>query len=158
MGIETAGTRGVAVHYGPRSTVGKYGRVGVESGVVKTAEWVYDYDDLPTTAVYNLEKTLPAYAKVRRIYTEILTTVTLGGDRTGITVQCVIGDVDSSADAAPALVRGATIDQQVISAADVGSAAAELVVTTAATGGSTGDLTAGKFRTIVEYVIEKSGN
>ena len=158
MSIETAAVRGVAVHYGARTTSGKYGRDGVDNGLVKTAEWTYSYDDLPAAAAYELEKKLPAYAKVRRVYTEILTTVTLGGDRTGITVQGVVGDVDTGADAAAALVRGALIDHQALSTADVGSAAAELVVTTAATGGTTGTLTAGKFRTVVEYVVEKVGN
>jgi len=158
MGIETAAVRGVAVHYGARTTSGKYGRTGVEEGLVKTAEWTYDYNDLPTTAVYELEKKLPALATVRRVYTEILETVTLSGDRTGITVQGVIGDVNTGADAAAALTAGTVIDHQALSTADVGAAASELVITTAGTGGTTGTLSAGKFRTIVEFVYQKVGN
>lgn len=146
--------RNVMVHYGPRKIADK--KFGGEYGskdLVKTASWVFSYDDLPAAAVSELEMKLPAYAKVTRCYTEILETVTLGGDRTGITVQNVIGDYDSSADAPAALTRGTLIEHDG-SLADVGSSAAALVVTTAATGGASGDLTAGMFKVSVEYILE----
>lgn len=146
--------RNVMVHYGPRKIADK--KFGGEYGskdLVKTASWVFNYDDAPAAAVSELEMKLPAYAKVTRCYTEILEDVTLGGDRTGITVQNVLGDYDSSADAAPALVRGALIEHDG-ALADVGSSAAELVSTLAATGGTTGSLTAGVFKVSVEYILE----
>lgn len=153
MAYEVAPKRGVVASYGPRKIDMKRGGELGSKGHIKMASWTFDYDDLPAAAVSDLEIKLPAYAKVINCYTEILETVTLGGDRTGITVQNVVGDYDSSADAAAALTRGTVIVHDG-AVADVGTAAAELVVTTAATGGTTGDLTAGKFRVVVEYIIE----
>lgn len=153
MALETAAKRGVAVHYGPRSINNKFGGEMGSRDHVKVASWTYDHDDAPAAAVYELETKLPAYAKITRMYTEILEDVTLGGDRTGFTVQNVVGDVDSGADAAGALVRGTVVDHG-ITATDIGATAAELVTTLTATGGASGDLTAGRLRTVVEYIVE----
>ena len=154
MAFETSAGRGaVQTHYGPRSINQKFGGELGSRDHIKIASWTYDYNDAPAAATSELEAKLPAYAKVTRMYTEIVVDVTLGGDRTGFTVQNVVGDVDSGADAAGALVRGTVIDHG-ITATDVGSAAAELVTTLTATGGASGDLTAGRLRTVVEYIVE----
>lgn len=48
MTIAYDSTRGVAVHYGTRTTNGKYGAADAsEKGIVKSAVWDFVYSDLP---------------------------------------------------------------------------------------------------------------
>jgi len=154
MAYETAPTRGVEVHYGARETNGKFGgKYGTKDGVQQIV-YTYDYDDIPAADSNELVLDVPAYAKVVSAYTEVLEDVTLGGDRTGVDVKVVAGDYDSGDESLAALTRGNTVKDEPNTPTSVGASSAEAVVTLTATGGASGDLTAGKFRTIVEYIPE----
>lgn len=154
MAYETAPVRGVEEHYGVRVTQSRFGGdYGTKDGTTQKI-YTYDYDDLPAADGNNLVLNVPAYAKVLNVYTEVLEEVTLGGDRTGATVQAVIGDYDSGADALSAVTRGGAAKDEPSTPTSVGSSSAELVVTLAATGGSSGSITGGKLRTVVEYMPE----
>lgn len=152
MAFETAPVRGVEVHYGTRTTDNKFGGdLGTKNGIKQMA-YTYDALDTPAAGADNLVRDLPAYAKVLRVYTEVVEEVTLDGDRTGATVQVVAGSYDSSADALSAVTRGGFVIDETPTM--VGTSAAEVVVTLAATGGASGNITGGKLRTIVEYIDE----
>jgi hypothetical protein len=160
MGIEVAGVRGVAVQYGPRNTLGKYGRKGVEDGVVKSAEWVFDYNDLPEPSEGGLEFVLPAYAKIVSAKFETLVAFA-GGTSLNAGLQKSDGtEIDddglfTTTNLAVANVnaRGKTVaGSGALVGGSVGADAGELVVE------ATGTFTAGKGRIIVQYVVEKFGN
>jgi len=160
MGIETSAVRGVTVHYGPRVTTGKYGRYGNDTGLTKTAEWTFDYDDLPVAGEDTMGVSIPAYAKITSARLEVLTAFA-GGTTYNIGLYTAAGvaiDADGI-DAAVALaVMDARGDVVVCDGALVGG-----VLSVGATAGkltvaATGTYTAGKARLVVEYVVEKVGN
>lgn len=158
MSKELDATRGVLVHYGPRVTEGKYGSVHSMPGAVKQAEYVFDFDDLPADQTSNIAVQFPAYSKILNGYVEVLEAATTGGDRTSITVGTTIGDA-TGLDFSLALTtltaaRGVSDAVVIDPPLDVGTSAAEMVVTLAGAGGTTGDVTAGKFRIVVEYLPE----
>jgi hypothetical protein len=65
MTIELAPIRGVANHYGVRTTDNKYGgQESTKEGIVKSAEWSFSYDNLSTTLNSNLAQTIPANASI----------------------------------------------------------------------------------------------
>lgn len=145
MPFETAPVRGVEVHYGVRKVTGQYGGdYGTKDGVAKKV-YTYDYDELPAADDNNLVVDFPAYAKVLRVYTEVLEDIT---GLTSPTVQAEIGDYDSGADALSAATRGGFVIDETV--ASVGTDSAELVISL----DGTGTATAGKLRTIVEYIPE----
>lgn len=163
MTIETAGVRNVAVHYGPRSTEGKYGRAGVGNELVKTAQWTFDYDDLPDAGATNLELSLPANASIVSAKLEILTGFTSTSTTTDLTIGLQQSDgteIDNDG-----LVAAAEATQTAIATAGniitgagalvgatIGSAAGELTVAP-----TVDDLLTGKGRVIVEYILQKEG-
>lgn len=152
MSFETAPVRGVQVHYGARTADSKFGGIyGTKDGITQK---VYTYSALDTPAAddNHLIVDVPAYSTILRVFTEVVEEVTLGGDRTGATVKAVVGDYDSGAEALSAVTRGGFVVES--TATNSGSDDAELVITLAATGGSSGDITGGKLRTIVEYIPE----
>lgn len=152
MSFETAPVRGVQVHYGARTTDGKFGgSYGTKDGVTQKV-YTYDATDVPAADSNHLVVDIPAYSTVTRVYTEVVEAVTNGGDRTGATVQAVVGDYDSGADALSAVSRGGFVIDE--TPTNIGSSDAELAITLAATGGTNGSITGGKLRTIVEYVPE----
>lgn len=157
MGYEDTSGLGAVQHYGPRTLHGELGGFKKTEGVSNEVEYIFDYSDLPATADV-LAHSYPAYAKITNVITEILSDVTLGGDRTGITVQHVIGDADTGADAAGALTRGTTVVDATVAYTSVGNAAAKLATALVATGGTNGAITGGKFRVIVKYVTESVDN
>lgn len=158
MSFESSAGLGVNNQYGPRELVGKFGSAIMTRGNVKELTYTYSYDDVPSSS-NSMAVEVPAYAKVIKVYTEVITAVTLGGDRTGASVQAVIGDYDSGADALGAIARGTVIAHSPSTdPVDVGSSAAKLAVTLTATGGASGDLTGGVFRTIVQYIDEGVNN
>jgi hypothetical protein len=160
MSIETAAVRGVAVHYGPRSTTGKYGRAGNDTGLVKTAEWTFNYNDLPVASDDTLGVSLPAYAKIVAARLEVLTPFA-GGTSYNIGLYTSAG-VAIDADGIDAAVATAAIDARgdvvvcdgalVNGVLSIGDTAGKLTVA------ATGTYTAGKARLVVEYVVEKAGN
>jgi hypothetical protein len=157
MGYEDTSGMGAVMHYGPRTLHGDFGGIKKTEGTLNEVEYIFDYSKVPATADV-LAHSYPAYAKIVSVVTEIIGTVTLGGDRTGITVQHVVGSADTGADAAGALTRGTTVVDATLSYTSVGASAAKLATTLAATGGTTGAITAGKFRVIVKYVTESVDN
>lgn len=160
MGIEVAAVRGVAVHYGARSTDGKYGRYGGESGVTKSAEWTFSYDDLPVAGTDILGVSLPAYSQISSARLEILTAFA-GGTSYNLGLEQSDGtDIDvDGIDAAVALTAmdgvgdAVQCDGALVGGIlSTGAAAAYLTVV------ATGTYTAGKARLVVEYTVAKSGN
>lgn len=164
MSFETAPTRGVVVNYGTRETNGKYGGKTGNRGLVKEASWTFDYDDLPDAAANSLGVSLPAYAKVLSARLEILTGFTSTSATTDLTVGLQQSDGteidnDGLITAAQAtqttiatrgnVINGASGTPGALVGTSIGAAAGELVVTP-----SVDDLTAGKARVIVEYVLE----
>lgn len=163
MGIETAAVRGVTVHYGARSTEGKYGRTGVDNGVVKTAEWVFDYDELPDGEAHNLNVSIPANARIVSAKFEVLTAFT----STSTTSDLTVGLANSAGTAidADGLLDATDLTQTVIAnlgslttgtgalvGDTIGAVAGELVVAP-----SVDDLLTGKARVLVEYIVAKTG-
>lgn len=154
MAYETAPIRGVQVHYGTRETNQKFGAdFGTKDGV-KQRSYTYDVLDLPAADGNNLVLDFPAYSKVVKVYTEVIDPVTLGGDRTGATVQAVVGSYDSGADALSAVTRGGVAYDVPAAPTLIGTESAELVISLAGTGGATGTVTGGRLRTIVEFIDE----
>lgn len=159
MAIESAPKRGVAVHYGPRKIVDKkYGGLYGHDGPVKTAEWVFTYDDLPAANTFDLTHAVPANAMIVSAKFEVITAFTSTSTTTDLTVGLI--EADGTAIDADGLLTAANLDQTVI--ADVGSltdgsgalvgdtigaASGVLVVTP-----SVADLLTGKARVLVEYV------
>jgi len=154
MSFQTAPVRGVEVHYGTRTTNGRFGGAYGYKGGVATVAYSYDVTDLPTAGADNLVLDIPAYAKIQKVTTEILEEVTQDDDRTGFDISTVIGDFTGTDVSMGGLVRGTAGVDAVTTPTSVGSAGAELALTLAATGGSGGSLTGGKLRTIVEYMPE----
>ena len=154
MSFQTAPVRGVEVHYGTRTTNGRFGGAYGYKGGVATAVYSYDVTDLPTAGANNLAWYIPAYAKIQKVTIEILETVTQDDDRTGFDISTVIGDFTGTDVSMGGFARGTAGVDAVTTPTSVGSAGAELALTLTATGGSSGSLTGGKLRTIVEYMPE----
>ena len=65
MTIELAPIRGVASHYGVRTSNNSLGgQESTKEGIVKSAEWSFSYDNLSATLNSNLAQTIPANASV----------------------------------------------------------------------------------------------
>ena len=162
MGFELDGKRSVFNYYGVRTTNGKFGgQQSTKNGIIKSAVWDFDYNDLPSQGSTGLQLSIPANATIvsAKLYVDVAFTSTstttdldvglyqAGGtviDADGlITVseatQTAIGTAGNVVTGAGALV-GKTI----------GAAAGELKVTP-----SVDDLTAGAGRIVVEYVYNK---
>ena len=161
MGYEVDAKRGVANHYGPRTTNGKFGGQENSDGVVKSALWDFDYNDLPTYGSNNLQFQIPANATVvsAKLYVDVAFTSTSG------TTDLVVGLYTGAGVAidADGLISAAEATQTAIGTAgnlvtgagalvgkSIGAAAGELVVAP-----TVADLTAGKGRVVVEYVYNK---
>jgi hypothetical protein len=160
MTIETAAVRGVTVHYGPRTTEGKYGREGASNGVTKSAEWTFTYDALPVAGTDIMGVSIPAYSKITSATLEILTAFA-GGTSYDIGLEEEDGtaiDVDGI-DAAVALAAiDARGDVVVCNGALVGGVLSTGAAAGKLTVAATGTFTAGKARLVVNYIVEKSGN
>lgn len=162
MGFEIDAKRGVANHYGARKTNGKFG--GQEStcnGIVKSAIWDFDYNDLPSYGSNGLQFSIPANATIvsAKLYVDVAFT------STSTTTDLVVGLYTSGGVAidADGLIAATDATQTAIGTAgnvvtgagalvgkSIGAAAGELVVA-----GTDTDLTAGSGRIVVEYVYNK---
>lgn len=163
MAIETAAKRGVAVHYGPRKIVDKkYGGVFGTDNHIKSAEWVFTYDDLPAGATHNLGVSIPANAMIVSARFEVITAFTSTSTTTDLTVG--LEQADGTAIDADGLLTAVNLDQTVIANVGsltvgsgalvgdtIGAAAGELVVAP-----TVADLLTGKARVIVEYVEQSA--
>lgn len=162
MGFEIDGKRGVANYYGVRTTNGKFGgQQSTKNGVVKSAVWDFDYNDLPNYGSNGLQFSLPANATIvsAKLYVDVAFTSTstttdldVGLYQAGGTVI----DADGLITVAEATQTAIGTAGNVITGAGaligktIGAAAGELVVTP-----STADLLTGAGRIVVEYVYNK---
>lgn len=159
MGFESNTGLGVLNHYGPRDVNQKFGGETPDD-VIKTAVWTFDYDQLPAGGTNKLGMSIPAYAKILSARFEVLTGFTSSSTTTDLDVGLEQADgTDIDLDG---LLTAAQLTQTVIATrgnfvtgtgalvgASIGAAAGELVVTP-----TVADLTAGKARVIVQYIVE----
>lgn len=159
MAFESTSGLGVLNHYGPRDTNQKYGGKTPDD-LIKTAVWTFDYDQLPAGGTNKLGMSIPAYAKILSARFEVLTGFTSTSTTTDLDVGLEQADgTDIDLDG---FLTAAQLTQTVIATrgnfvtgtgalvgASIGAAAGELVVTP-----TVADLTAGKARVIVQYVVE----
>ena len=60
MTLEITPVRGVAAHYGPREIDNSHGgQESTKMGVTKTAEWDFNFDNLPEVLDSNLPQVIP---------------------------------------------------------------------------------------------------
>ena len=158
MGYETAATRGVLVHYGPRATDMKFGGEVQGDTQIKTIVWDFNYDDLPVGDTTNLNKSIPANSTIVSARFNVVTAFT----STSTTTDMLVGleqadgtdiDLDGFLTAAQltqtaiAVVGGLTTGTGALVGTTIGAAAGELSVTLSAD-----DLLTGRARVIVEYM------
>jgi len=150
MSFANSAGLGVRNHYGPRAIDDKFGGQTSTGGFYKTAEWVFDWDDLPVNGALSMEAVIPAGSFIRSAYTEVLSamtgtsgTLTVGleeGDGTTVDVDGIDAAVAQSV-----LVANAAI---VADGALIGTGIgvdAQLLVSTG------GTVTGGKFKVVIEY-------
>lgn len=141
MTYEIDAKRGVANHYGVRTTDASKGGQTQSVGQVKQAAWTFTYDNLPAAGTSNLEFVIPAGASIvsaKLVVDEAWNAVADIG--TGDSAVGFWDDVDLSTDGAVLESSGALVGA-------VLGADAEVVVTSAST--------AGKATLIVEYYYGK---
>ena len=162
MTIEMAPIRGVANHYGTRTTRNKYGgQESTKMGVVKSAEWHFTYDDLPAALDSNLPQVIPANASIVSATLYVDEAFTSTSTTTDLTVGLEQKDgTDIDIDG---LLTAANATQTTIGTAgnviagtgalvgvSVGANPGQLIVDK-----SVDDLTAGKARCVVEFAYDK---
>ena len=163
MSYEIDAKRGVANHYGARTTDGSKGaQQSTCNGIVKSAVWDFSYDNLPASGTSNLQYAIPANATIvsAKLYVDVAFT------STSTTTDLVVGLYTSAGVAidADGLVSASEATQTAIgTAGNVVTGAGALVGTTiGATAGevvvapTVDDLLTGKGRLVVEYVYDKN--
>ena len=162
MTIEMAPVRGVANHYGTRTTKNKYGgQESTKMGVVKSAEWHFSYDDLPAALNSNLPQVIPANASIVSATLYIDEAFTSASGTTDLTVGLEQKDgtdidVDGLVAAAEATQTAIGTAGNVVNGAGalvgkgIGANPGQLIVDKSAD-----DLTAGKARCVVEFAYDK---
>ena len=155
MSLENSASRDVLAHYGPRSTLEKYGGEASNGGKVKTAVYKFSYDGLPVNGDTGLHYVVPAGAIIKDVWISSPTAF-VGGTSYDIGLEEADGstiDLDGLFDAlllaelnlgASARTHtgtnsGALLDLEV-------TAAAQLIVV------ATGTFTAGVAELVIEYV------
>lgn len=162
MTIEMAPIRGVANHYGTRTTKNKYGgQESTKMGVVKSAEWHFSYDDLPAALNSNLPQVIPANASIVSATLYVDEAFTSTSTTTDLTVGLEQKDgTDIDIDG---LLTAANATQTTIGTAgnviagtgalvgvSVGANPGQLIVDSSAD-----DLLTGKARCVVEFAYDK---
>ena len=162
MTIEMAPIRGVANHYGTRTTKNKYGgQESTKMGVVKSAEWHFTYDDLPAALDSNLPQVIPANASIVSATLYVDEAFTSTSTTTDLTVGLEQKDgTDIDIDG---LLTAANATQTTIGTAgnviagtgalvgvSVGANPGQLIVDSSAD-----DLLTGKARCVVEFAYDK---
>jgi len=160
MGFEIDAKRGVANHYGVRTTDGSLG-AGACDDLYKWAVWDFDYNNLPTYGSNNLQQVVPANATI--VSAELI--VDTAFTSTSTTTDLVVGLYTAAGDAidADGLIAATDATQtailvensRIVGAGDlvnkgIGAVAGELVVA-----GTDTDLLTGAGRVIVKYVYNK---
>lgn len=74
MGYENSAGLGNRNHYGPRTVNNKFGGKLPGNGALRTAEWVFTYDDLPAASTLNMELLIPDNAVIIDAYWETIET------------------------------------------------------------------------------------
>jgi len=158
MGFETESTRGVLVHYGPRSTDQSYGAENAGGGKVKSLTYKWSYDALPGGSADNLKLYIPAGAQVVDAYIKA-TTAFAGGtsydigleqsdgstaiDADGLWDAIVLADLDATSGSVASEHGGTN------SGAIIGTSLANDAYLVAA---ATGTFTAGVAELTIEYI------
>jgi len=163
MGFELDSKRAVLNSYGVRTTNGKFGgQQSTKNGIIKSAIWDFSYNDLPSATASNLQQVIPANATIvsSKFYVDVAFASTSG------TTDLDVGFYTSANVAidADGLHTAASLTQTTIAVAGavyagtgalvgftIGATAGELVVTP-----TVADLTAGKGRVVVEYVLDEN--
>lgn len=163
MALETQSIRGVLQHYGPRTTVEKFGGRVHANDFIKTAVWDFTYDDLPAGSSSNLELSIPANSTILSAKLRIITAFASTSTTTDLTVGLEQSDgTDIDADGlitalqatqttiavAGSIIDGSSGTPAALIGKTIGSAAGELLVLP-----NVDDLTAGRAMMIVEYLI-----
>ena len=163
MSYEIDAKRGVANHYGARTTDGSKGaQQSTCNGIVKSAVWDFAYNNLPASGTSNLQFVIPANATIvsAKLYVDVAFT------STSTTTDLVVGLYTSAGAAidADGLISASEATQTAIGTAGnvvtgagalvgktIGATAGELVVAP-----NVDDLLTGKGRIVVEYVYDKN--
>lgn len=158
MALERTDGRNVTVSYGPRQTEEKFGASYRSTTAVQMCEWIFDYDDLPVGGAGNLEKSIPANARIISARFEVIAAFTststtsdllIGleqGDGTDIDVDGLLSATDLT-QTVIANVGSLTTGSGALVGDTIGAAAGELIVAP-----SVDDLLTGRARVIVEYI------
>jgi hypothetical protein len=160
MTFEIDAKRGVANHYGVRTTNGKFGAEACDE-LVKWAVWDFKYNDLPAAGTNNLQFSIPANATIISAELIVDTAFTSTSTTTDLTIGLATSagveiDLDGLITAANATQTTIAVANSVITGSGalvgkgIGSAAGELVVTP-----TVDDLTAGAGRVVVKFVYNK---
>ena len=81
MAFESMLIRNVQNHYGTRGTDLKFGSKIGSVGQIKTAQWVFDWDDLPVAAATNqMVQTIPSGSYIIEAYFSVITAFAGGTD------------------------------------------------------------------------------
>lgn len=160
MSFEIDAKRGVANHYGARTTEQKFGGE-VCSEIVKWAVWDFDYNNLPTYGSNKLQHSIPAGATIvsAELIVDTAFTSTSGTTDLDVGLYTAAGsaiDADGLIAAAQATQTAIGTEGNLVTGAgalvgkSIGATAGELVVAP-----TVADLTAGAGRVVVKYVYGK---
>jgi hypothetical protein len=151
MTIELAPIRGVASHYGVRTSNNSLGgQESTKEGIVKSAEWSFSYDNLSATLNSNLAQTIPANASVVEA-TLYVDDPWVGGTNLTIGLYTPAGVAIDADGLVEAKLTAALTANKVIAGdgaligTTVGANAGQLVAAT------TGTYTAGSARVVVKF-------
>ena len=151
MTIELAPIRGVASHYGVRTSNNSLGgQESTKEGIVKSAEWSFSYDNLSATLNSNLAQTIPANASVVEA-TLYVDDASVGGTNLTIGLYTPAGVAIDADGLVEAKLTAALTANKVIAGdgalvgTTVGANAGQLVAAT------TGTYTAGSARVVVKF-------
>lgn len=161
MSFENATGLGVLTHYGVRVVDSKFGGEQCDE-VIKTVQWTFSYNDLPTGATNHLGYSIPANSTILSAKLQIIDAFTSTSTTTDLTcgLEQADGtdiDVDGFITAAQATQTTIAVVNTIIDGASgtpgtligntIGTAAGELLVQSSAA-----DLLTGKARLIVQYI------
>jgi hypothetical protein len=151
MTIELAPIRGVASHYGVRTSNNSLGgQESTKEGIVKSAEWSFSYDNLSTTLNSNLAQTIPANASIVEA-TLYVDNAWVGGTNLTIGLYQADGTVIDADGLVAATITATLTANKVVTGAGalvgttIGANAGQLVAAT------TGTYTAGSARVVVKF-------
>ncbi len=151
MTIELAPIRGVASHYGVRTSNNSLGgQESTKEGIVKSAEWSFSYDNLSAVLNSNLAQTIPANASIVEA-TLYVDDAWVGGTNLTIGLYTPAGVAIDADGLVAATVTATLTANKVVTGAGalvgttIGANAGQLVAAT------TGTYTAGTARVVVKF-------